>query len=112
MVHRDIKPGNVIVSGDGIARIIDFGLARPADAMASLDGSMKGTPRYMSPEQAAAGGVDQRTDLWSLGAVLYEMLTGSRPFAGDTTIGILYAIATKTPAPVRRLRPDVPDLVA
>jgi serine/threonine protein kinase len=74
--HRDIKPGNIIVAKDGVVRIIDFGLARSAESTATLGGGTHGTPLYMSPEQASGKPVDARTDLWSLGVVLYEMLTG------------------------------------
>ncbi len=112
LFHRDIKPGNIIVSGDGTARIIDFGLAKSREAAATLDGASKGTPLYMSPEQVSAGAVDYRTDLWSLGAVLYEMLTGSPPFPGDSQFRIMHAIVHQAPAPLRDARPDLPETVA
>ena len=81
IIHRDIKPGNIIVDKDGIARIIDFGLAKTGDVTRTAGGSAKGTPLYMSPEQASGKTLDKRTDLWSLGAVLYEMLAGTPSFS-------------------------------
>lgn len=108
LFHRDIKPANIIIAKDGIARIIDFGLAYSLDATTLVDAGIAGTPLYMSPEQAAHGTVDARTDVWSFGVVLYEMLTGRRPFGGDSIPQLLLAIANDTPTPVRVVRPDVP----
>ncbi|HEY2013314.1 MAG TPA: bifunctional serine/threonine-protein kinase/formylglycine-generating enzyme family protein, partial [Bryobacteraceae bacterium] len=106
--HRDIKPSNVIVAKDGIARIIDFGLARSSDVTTTVEGVARGTPLYMSPEQASGKAVDFRTDLWSLGTVLYEMLAGEAAFRGETQLQVMHAIVHDEPRRLREIRPDIP----
>jgi tetratricopeptide (TPR) repeat protein len=111
VVHRDIKPANLMLSRERRLCITDFGLARVAQEPGmTLSGSLMGTPAYMSPEQIAAGRMplDHRTDVYSLGAVLYEMLTLQRPFPGDSREEIVAGILTRDPPPPRRLNPRIP----
>jgi eukaryotic-like serine/threonine-protein kinase len=123
LVHRDLKPDNVMVTSDGLAKVLDFGLAkqRALDVMVgdaetvthvSADGRLVGTPVYMSPEQARGVEIDQRSDLFSFGVVLYEMLTERRPFSGATTADLLTAILRDTPTPPSKLCPEVPHALS
>jgi tRNA A-37 threonylcarbamoyl transferase component Bud32/tetratricopeptide (TPR) repeat protein len=109
VVHRDIKPANLILTDDGV-RIVDFGLAKFADTLQlTVVGSTLGTAAYMSPEQVKGQETDARSDVWSLGVVLYEMLAGHPPFRGAYAEAISYAIRTDAPAPLREARPEVPE---
>jgi serine/threonine protein kinase len=111
LIHRDIKPANIwLEAGRDRVKILDFGLARAAraDTQLTQPGAMVGTPAYMAPEQAKGQPVDARSDLFSLGCVLYRCCTGELPFKGVDTLSILTALATVTPRPVRELNPVVP----
>jgi pimeloyl-ACP methyl ester carboxylesterase len=108
IVHRDIKPANVTVTRSGQVKILDFGIAKMADASLTRTGMVLGTLAYMSPEQASGEKqVDHRTDLWALGVVLYEMLAGRRPFAQDTIAALFHAVQALDPLPLIDIRPEV-----
>jgi serine/threonine protein kinase len=116
VVHRDIKPENIMLRPDGYLKVLDFGVAKLNGTVASLaanpnttsPGMLIGTAQYMSPEQARGLNVDGRSDLWSLGVVLYEMLTGQAPFAGATASDCIAAILEREPAPVQSYAPGIP----
>ncbi len=109
IVHRDIKPHNVIVDGDGRVKVMDFGIARAgAAAQMTEAGSIIGTAQYLSPEQARGAPVDQTSDLYSTGIVLYELLTGTVPFTGETPVEIAMKHLSQVPAPPSTHRPEIP----
>jgi eukaryotic-like serine/threonine-protein kinase len=108
IVHRDIKPHNVLVDSEGRVKVTDFGIARAGTSQMTETGSIVGTAQYLSPEQARGGEVDPRSDLYSLGVVLYELLTGKTPFDGDTPVEIAMKHLSNAPKPPSKLRPEVP----
>jgi serine/threonine protein kinase len=108
VVHRDVKPANIHIGPGRRVKIMDFGLARVSTSEMTQEGIVLGTPNYMSPEQALGDKVDGRSDLFSTGAVLYELLTGHKPFEADSTPSVLFQVVHRQPPPVRRWAPDVP----
>lgn len=109
IVHRDIKPANIMVLKNGMVKITDFGIAQVSSATRTMAGMVMGSPKYMSPEQVVGQTVDGRSDLFSLGVVLYEMLTGKTPFGGENISAIMYQILNEQPVPPRSLNHDIPE---
>ena len=112
VVHRDIKPANILMANDGGTKVVDFGIARALDAGhdagLTQDGAVMGTATYFSPEQAKGEGLDLRSDLYSLGIVLYELLTGRPPFSGETALATAYMQVNQTPERLRNINPNIP----
>ncbi len=108
VIHRDIKPANIMLLEDGRVKVTDFGIALVVDSSKTRTGTVLGTPYYMSPEQVAGQTPDGRSDLFSLGIVLYELLTGAKPYTGDTISAIIYAITNNAHTPFSEFKRDIP----
>jgi len=113
IVHRDVRPANVFITRDGVVKVVDFSLARwPGETDFAGAAVVPGTMPYLSPEQVRGADLDRRTDIWGLGAVLYEMLTGRAPFGGGYEQAVKEAILDEAPEPVERVREGVPGVLA
>jgi serine/threonine protein kinase len=113
LIHRDVKPQNVILNGDGRAKVTDFGIARSLDVQGvTQSGAVLGTSNYIAPEQASGRPVDRTTDVYSLGVVLFELLTGQVPFPGESFVAVAMQHVSEPPPSVLEVRPDVPVRVA
>jgi serine/threonine protein kinase/Tfp pilus assembly protein PilF len=112
IIHRDLKPANIRLLADGQVKIMDFGLARQAGSDMTRTGLVMGTPYYMSPEQMRGEHVDTRSDIFSLGCVFYELLTGTKPFDAESLHSVLYKVLKAEPRPVREVLPELPFVVA
>jgi serine/threonine-protein kinase len=111
VIHRDIKPANVMITKDGIVKVMDFGIAKMASSTKTHTNIVLGTPTYMSPEQIAGKKVDGRTDIFSLGVVLFELLTGQLPFTADNLSAMLFSITHHPHPAIQTVRPDLPPMV-
>ena len=111
IVHRDIKPANIMITKDRIVKVMDFGIAKMASSSKTQTNIVMGTPTYMSPEQIAGKKVDGRSDIFSLGIVLFELLTGQLPFTADNLSAVLFSIAHHPHPAIQPLRPDLPPMV-
>src|SRR5262249_12717991 len=109
IVHRDIKPGNIMLSKDGTVKVLDFGIARVLETSRTQTGMLIGTFAYMSPEQYHGEHADERSDIWSFGVLLYELLTYERPFKGSTPANLMHNICNEDAAPLKKFLPDCPD---
>lgn len=107
VIHRDIKPGNIMILQDGVAKVMDFGIARAAGGTKTRTGVIKGTPFYMSPEQAKGGEITGASDIFALGVLFYQLLTGKLPFTGENLATIMYQAANEAPEPVTAVKPDL-----
>lgn len=112
IVHRDIKPANIMMLNNREVKVADFGIARVMATSKTQTGIIMGTPSYMSPEQIAGKKVDGRSDLFSLGVVLYELIAGEKPFTGDSIATLMYNITTSPPPSIKELSPDIPEKLA